>query len=210
MLFRSLTAVYGAGLAMIQTEARRAFGFLFMSQSALVLVGLDCTSRAGLTGGLIWWLASGLSLAGHGICLWLLEARRGTTSLREFHGGFERMPVLAASFLILGLGSVGFPGTVGFVGAELLVGGAVEKFPHAGFAVLFATGLNAITVVRMYFALFCGRRVDLPGHQRLRAHESLAVGLLVVAIFAGGLWPAPLVDSRARAAAAILAGRSAP
>jgi NADH-quinone oxidoreductase subunit M len=205
-----LTAVYGAGLALVQREGRRAYGFLFMSQSALVLVGLDCTSEAGLTGGLLWWVASGLSLAGQGICLWLLEARRGQTSLRELQGGFERMPVLAASFLILGLASVGFPGTIGFVGAELLVGGAVEDFPHAGFVVLIAAGLNAITVLRMYFTLFCGRRVAMPGHQRLRPHESAAMAVLIAAVVAAGLWPRPLVASRARAAAAILAARPAP
>jgi NADH-quinone oxidoreductase subunit M len=201
------TAVYGAGLAMVQRDARRAYGCLFMSQSALVVVGLDCSSAAGLTGGLVWWLASGLSLAGLGICLWLLEARRASSSLRQLHGGHDRMPVLAACFLLLGLASVGFPGTVGFAGAELLVGGAVEHFPHAGFVVLIAAGLNAITVVRMYFTLFCGRRVAMPGHQRLRGHEYAAVMLLVAAIFAAGLWPGPLVESRARAAAAILADR---
>jgi NADH-quinone oxidoreductase subunit M len=201
------TAVYGAGLAMVQRDARRAYGCLFMSQSALVVVGLDGTSTAGLTGGLIWWLASGLALAGLGICLWLLETRRGSRTLTRLHGGHERMPVLAASFLILGLASVGFPGTVGYVGAELLVGGAVEHFPHIGFLVLIAAGLNAITVVRMYFTLFCGRRVPLPGHQRLRAHEYAAVMLVVAALFAGGLWPGPLVRSRARAAAAILDAR---
>lgn len=202
-----LTAVYGAGLAMVQRDGRRVFGFLFMSQSALVLVGLDCTSEAGLTGGLIWWLASGLSLSGLGVCLWLLEARRASVDLTRLHGGHERMPVLAASFLILGLASVGFPGTIGFVGAEMLVGGAVQDFPHAGFAVLIASGLNAITVVRMYFTLFCGRRVPLPGHQRMRLHEYVAVMLLVAAIIGAGLWPGPLVDSRARAAATVIQAR---
>lgn len=201
------TAVYGAGLALVQSDGRRAYGFLFMSQSALVLVGLDCTSEAGLAGGLVWWLASGLSLTGHGIALWYLEARRGDVSLLRHAGGYERMPLLAASFLIFGLASVGFPGTLGFVGNELLVGGAVERFPHAGFAVLIATGLNAVTVLRMYFRLFCGRRVDLPGNQRLRRREAAALAPLLAAVFATGLWPAPFVHSRSQIAADLLRHR---
>ena len=37
------------------------------------------------------------------------------------------MPVLAISFLSMGLACTGFPGTLGFVGQELLVDGAVTR-----------------------------------------------------------------------------------
>src|SRR6185503_15225433 len=53
-----ITAVYAAGLALVQKDARRAFGWLFMSQSALVLAGLECTSVTGLAGGLSLWISS--------------------------------------------------------------------------------------------------------------------------------------------------------
>ena len=43
-----------------------------------------------------------------------------------FHGLYEHTPGLAALFLVTGLASIGFPGTVGFVGAELLVDGIVQ------------------------------------------------------------------------------------
>lgn len=36
------TAVYGAALALVQPSARRTCGYLFMSQSALVMAGLAC------------------------------------------------------------------------------------------------------------------------------------------------------------------------
>ena len=41
------------------------------------------------------------------------------------------MPLLAISFLCMGLACTGFPGTLGFVGQELLVNGAVDAFPLA-------------------------------------------------------------------------------
>ena len=33
--------------------------------------------------------------------------------LNTYHGGYERMPVLAISFLAMGLACTGFPGTLG-------------------------------------------------------------------------------------------------
>ena len=201
------TAVYGAALALVQTRARRASGYLFMSQSALVMAGLDCTSVSALAGGLLVWLSAGLGFAGLARCVLVLEARRGRLDLTTYHGGYERMPVLAISFLAMGLACTGFPGTLGFIGQELLVDGAVALFPVMGFAVIIASALTGLAVLRMYFSFFCGR-------SDVRAHPSLRLGLtpreawtfvaLVTALIGFGLAPRPLVDSRLDASAEIL------
>ena len=81
------TAVYGAALALVQHSARRACGYLFMSQSALVMAGLDCTSVTALAGGLLVWLSAGLGFAGLARCVLVLEARRGRLDLTSYHGG---------------------------------------------------------------------------------------------------------------------------
>jgi len=201
------TAVYGAALALVQVSARRACGYLFMSQSALVMAGLDCTSVTALTGGLLVWLSAGLGFAGLARCVLVLEARRGRLDLTTYHGGYERMPLLAISFLAMGLACTGFPGTLGFVGQELLVDGAVDVFPFMGFAVVIASALTGLAVLRMYFSLFCGR-------SEVRAHRSLQLGLrareawtfvaLVIVLVGLGLVPRPLVDSRFDASERIL------
>jgi NADH-quinone oxidoreductase subunit M len=201
------TAVYGAALALVQRSARRACGYLFMSQSALVMAGLDCTSVTALAGGLLVWLSAGLAFAGLARCVLVLEARRGRLDLATYHGGYDRMPLLAISFLAMGLACTGFPGTLGFIGQELLVDGAVDVFPVMGFGVVIASALTGLAVLRMYFSLFCGRSAVL-------AHPSLRLGLkpreawtfvaLVTALIGLGLAPRPLVDSRFDASGEIL------
>jgi NADH-quinone oxidoreductase subunit M len=201
------TAVYGAALALVQTSARRACGYLFMSQSALVMAGLDCTSAGALAGGLLVWLSAGLAFAGLARCVLVLEARRGRLDLTTFHGGYERMPVLAISFLAMGLACTGFPGTLGFVGQELLVDGAVDAFPVMGFAVVIASALTGVAVLRMYFSLFCGRS-DALAHSALRLgltrREAWTFVALVIALIGFGVAPRPLVDSRFAASDDIL------
>src|SRR5206468_5474832 len=110
------TAVYGSALALVQASARRACGYLFMSQSALVMAGLDCTSASALAGGLLVWLSAGLAFAGLARVVLVLEARRGRLDLSTYHGGYERMPVLAIRFPSVGLARTGFPGPLGFGG----------------------------------------------------------------------------------------------
>jgi NADH-quinone oxidoreductase subunit M len=193
------TAVYGAALALVQRSARRACGYLFMSQSALVMAGLDCTSVTALAGGLLVWLSAGLGFAGLARCVLVLEARRGRLDLTRYHGGYDRMPVLAISFLAMGLACTGFPGTLGFIGQELLVDGAVDVFPFMGFAVVIASALTGLAVLRMYFSLFCGRS-DVLAHPSLRLglrpREAWTFVALVIVLIGLGLVPRPLVDSR--------------
>jgi len=207
-----VTAVYGAALALVQASARRACGYLFMSQSALVMAGLDCTSAGALAGGLLVWLSAGLAFAGLARCVLVLEARRGRLDLTTYHGGFDRMPVLAIAFLTTGLACTGFPGTLGFVGQELLVSGAVEAFPVMGFAIVIASALTGLAVIRMYFSLFCGRP-DSSSHAVLRLgltpREAWTFVALVVALFGFGLVPRPLVDSRFAASEHLLRVRQA-
>jgi NADH-quinone oxidoreductase subunit M len=204
------TAVYGAALALVQTSARRACGYLFMSQSALVMAGLDCTSASALAGGLLVWLSAGLGFAGLARCVLVLEARRGRLDLATYHGGYERMPVLAISFLCMGLACTGFPGTLGFVGQELLVDGAVDAFPVLGFAVVATSALTGLAVLRMYLSLFCGRS-DALAHPGLRfeltRREAWTFVALVIALVGFGVAPRPLVDSRFSASNAILSLR---
>jgi NADH-quinone oxidoreductase subunit M len=201
------TAVYGAALALVQKSARRACGYLFMSQSALVMAGLDCTSAGALAGGLMVWLSAGIAFSGLARCVLVLEARRGRLDLTKYHGGYERMPLLAISFLCMGLACTGFPGTLGFVGQELLVNGAVDAFPIMGFAVVIASALTGLAVLRMYFSLFCGRPSELShsgGRFGLTKLEACTFSAIVIALVAFGVIPRPLVDSRLAASENIL------
>jgi len=203
-----LTAVYGAALAFVQRDGRRACGYLFVSQSALVLAGLDCTAPQALAGSLVVWLSSALAFTGLTRTVLALEVRRGRLDLTRYHGGYEQMRPLAVSFLILGLACTGFPGTLGFVGEEMLIKGAVEEFPALGFFVVAAAALTGLAVLRMYFSLFCGTRTT-PLPQALLRREVLAFGTVTALLVLGGLLPRAVVASRLAASHALLGDRAA-
>ena len=202
-----MTAVYGAALAVAQRDARRACGYLFVSQSALVLAGLDCTSPQALAGALVIWLSTALAFTGLTRAVLALEVRRGRLDLTKHHGGYEQMPQLAVSFLILGLACTGFPGTLGFIGQEMLIEGAVVEFPMLGFFVVAAAALTGIALLRMYFSLFCGARAA-SFKQMLLRREIVAFGAAAAVLVMSGMLPRAIVVSRLHASHEIL--RQAP
>jgi NADH-quinone oxidoreductase subunit M len=136
-----------------------------------------------------------------------LEARRGELVLKRYEGNYGRAPLLAAGFLLFGLASVGFPGTLGFIGEEALAHGAFATAPLRGALVLLASALNAITVMRFYFALFGGPFARETSGQEIRPRERLSVLALAAVLLAGGLFPRAFLESRERAARETLQNR---
>ncbi len=208
-LFSLFTAVYASGMALVQLEARRYFCYLFLSHSAFVLMGLEIVTPTALAGALCVWLSIGLSLGGFGLTLRALEGRRGRLSLTDFKGLYEHTPALAVCFLLTGLASVGFPGTLGFIGTELLVDGVVEAYPYIGIAVVLAAALNGIGMVQTYFRLFTGTRYTSSVSLQISPRERFAVLALAALLLIGGLAPQSNVRSRFDAAEEILFERNA-
>ena len=189
------TAVYAAALGVVQSGTRRALGYLIMSQTALVAFGLDTHSEVAHAGTLLAWMVTALATAGFAMAIAALEARRGLLALDRPNGNFTRVPRLAAAFLVTGLASVGLPGTLGFVAEDLLVQGSVDEFPLLAFALIVATALNGMTVMRNFFLLFNGSARH-QGEQDLTLREALALSLLMVVLVGAGLAPRLLTSTR--------------
>lgn len=198
-LLSLFTAAYAAGMSLVQTDPRRMFAYLFLSNSSMVLVGFELATPIGMTGALCLWISAALALTGFGLTIRAVEARIGRVSLREFQGLYEHAPMLGVFFLLTGLASIGFPGTIGFVGAELLVEGVMETLPITGMAIVLAGALNGIAVMQAYFRIFTGKRRSVTISINTRWQEQVAIVTLALLIIGGGIYPQPGLMSRRRA-----------
>jgi NADH-quinone oxidoreductase subunit M len=205
-----VTACYAAGMATVQADARRFFAFLYLSHASLVLVGMELHTSLSLTGALVLWISAAISLGGLGLTIRSLEARFGRLSLGRFAGLYDQAPALAVCFLITGLGCVGFPGTLGFVGMELLVESAMGANPAVAAAIVLTAAVNGIAIVRVYFLLFSGGRHVSSLSLAITTPERCAVLALAILILGGGLFPQAGISSRYRAAEITLLKENAP
>ncbi len=183
------TALYGALLATVQTNARRALGYFSLSQSALVFTGIAEGGVVGVGGSVLMIFGTGLAQAGFVAALACLEARRGALRTDRPSGGHDRTPALAGVFLFLGLASVGLPGTLGFVGEDLVFHAALAHRPWVGVGMVLATAVNGVNVLRLSLSLFGGARrrageLDLLRRERV-ALVGLAVSLVALGFFPG-------------------------
>ena len=203
-----VTALYAAGLAVVQIEARRFIACLCIGNTALVLAGVCLATELGVTAALSLWISAGITLTGASFALRAVESRIGEIALTEFHGFYDRAPALAVCFLFAGLGTVGFPGTLGFLPLEVLIERAVTTSPALGVGIAISIALSGFAVLRAYALIFTGTRhisaIPLGVTHRER-FTFLAMALLV---FGGGLLPQALFDSRQPAAQGLLEHRT--
>jgi hypothetical protein len=184
----AFTGILAAGLGVVQTSARRAAAWLVISQTGLIAFGLENTSEVGKAGAVLSWQVMALATSGFVMTIAALEARRGELSLRRPGGSFSRTPRMAVAFLLLGFASVALPLTLGFVAEDLLIQGSVDEYPLVGVAVILATALNGINVMRCFSILFSGTRSHA-GEQDLTRMEASAVTTILAVLLLGGLWP---------------------
>lgn len=204
-----LAVLYGALLGLAARDLRRAYGWLVVSQSSLVLVGLECTSVDGITGGLTLWISVGLALTGLALAIASVEARVGQRSFDARLGLAARAPWLAAAFVILGLAAVGLPGTLGFIAEDLLVHGVLESYPGVGVVIVLATAANGYGLLRAFMRTFYGPPPAGLAVGDVLGRERFALTVLVLLLVAAGLVPQPVLATRT-AVATELAAQLAP
>ena len=191
-----LTAiVYGAIVAIIQPDFRRLLVFSSISHLGFVVIGLFALNFQGLQGSLIQMINLGFSTAGLFFLAGFVYERLGNTDVRQCSGLAKKMPLLATFFLIIGMASIGLPGTNGFIGEFLILLGAFQAWWLYG-----AIAVTGVIFAAAYFLWYYERAIFGPLKEGLptvlkdlnRREWTIGVALSVM-IFWIGIFPSPFL-----------------
>jgi NADH-quinone oxidoreductase subunit M len=194
--------VYGALLALVQTNLRRLLAFACVSQMGSVMVGLFSLNFEGLQGGLAAMLNTGVAATGLYFVAAFLYTRLGSAKLSHLGGLSQYVPILTLTFLVVALATIGMPLTSGFEAEHLVLLGALDA-DHLPLAVGAAMGslLAAAYLFRYYQHAFLGpaRRTAVPLAQvpDLRVRELIIAGSLTCLIVGVGMFSGPLLGTMA-------------
>ncbi len=111
-----INVVYGALVAMAQTDFKRLVAYSSVSHMGFVLLGFSSLTLEGLHGAMFQMVAHGLITGGMFLLVGVLYDRAHTRDLGAFGGLGARVPVFAGFLIFFGLASLGLPGLAGFVG----------------------------------------------------------------------------------------------
>ncbi len=187
--------IYGALVAMVQTDVKRLVAFSSVSHLGFVMLGLFTFNLQGIEGGIIQMINHGLSTGALFLLVGMLYERRHTRMIAEFGGLSRVMPIYATFFMIVTLSSIGLPGLNGFVGEFLILLGTFRT--NVVYAVFAATGviLAAVYMLWMFQRVMFGE-VTNPKNEGLSDMTKREVAVLlpvVILIIWIGVYPKPFL-----------------
>ena len=119
--------VYGACLALAQSDLKKLVAYSSISHLGYVMLGLFAMTPEAIEGSILQMVNHGVSTGALFILVGIIYERRHTREIADFGGLAYRLPVFATAFMIITLSSVALPGTNGFVGEFLILLGSFKS-----------------------------------------------------------------------------------
>jgi NADH-quinone oxidoreductase subunit M len=199
MLVGSIGIVYGALMAMVQTDIKKLVAYSSVSHMGYVLIGMFCFNIQGMSGALYQMLNHGVSTGALFLLVGMIYERTHTREISKYGGLASRMPLFTISFFIITLSSIAVPLTNGFVGEFLILLGTFKA--SFGFAVVAVSGvvLGAVYMLWMFKKVFFGEESDMvkDTHHPLKDlnyRELIVMSPLIILVFWMGLFPNLFLD----------------
>ncbi len=196
-----VSIIYGACLALVQTDIKKIIAYSSISHLGYVMLGLVSLDLLGIQGAIIQMVSHGLTAAGLFLMVGMIYERCHTRELAAYGGLAKLLPVYSVFFAVLTLAAIGLPTTSGFTGEFLVLMGAFSaswrqyqqgvSFPLAASAsAVLGVVLGALYM--LWFAqrfLFGATKAPHQPIADLDLREKAILGAIVVAVFAIGLYP---------------------
>lgn len=191
-----IAVIYTSFIALVQEDMKKLIAYSSIAHMGFVTFGLFTPSAMGVLGSMVQMISHGFISAALFLCVGVLYDRTHSRDIAHYGGIARVMPVFATLFLISLLGSIGLPGTSGFVGEVLVLVASFQVGPFWAFGLGMGLILGAAYALTLYRRVMYGR-VTNPDCNKLVDLNPLEKGILIPLVGISvlfGFYPAPLVS----------------
>ncbi len=187
--------VYGAVLAIGQTDVMRLIAYTSISHFGFIILGIFVMTTQGQSGSTLYMVNHGISTAALFLIAGFLVSRRGSRLISAYGGVQKVAPVLAGTFLVAGMATLSLPGLAPFISEFLVLIGTFTRYPVFAAVASSALVLSAIYILWMYQRMMGGPVIE--GNDRLRdliPRELAVVAPLIALLLVLGVYPKVALD----------------
>lgn len=192
----SIAIIYASFVAFAQTNMKKLIAYSSIAHMGYVTNGIFAMNIEAIQGSIVQMISHGLISAALFMGVGVLYERAHTKEIADFSGVAYKMPIFATIFMIFTLGSIGLPGTSGFVGELLSLLGLYKVNMY--FTVISALGMvfGAMYMLSMYKRIMFGKTTTkfVKALTPLRWYENIAFLPLIVLILVLGIYPSWLTN----------------
>lgn len=190
-----INILYGAILALRQTDFKLILAYSSISHMGIVLLGLAAFNEIGLKGAIFQLVSHGLISALFFLLVGSLYERTETTDVRKLGGLSASLPFLCGFLMLAGMASLGLPLLSGFISEFMAFLGLFESMPIVTVLGVLGIIFTAIYVLRGVMKVSYGPMPEsYKGLRDARLMEAVPMITLTAFIVLIGIYPAVLSE----------------
>jgi NADH-quinone oxidoreductase subunit N len=207
ILISIASMVLGAVAAIAQTNIKRLMAYSSIGHVGYALIGLAAGSEAGLRGVLIYMaIYLAMNIGTFACILCMRRNGRMVEDIGDLSGLAKSHPMMALALMIFMFSLAGIPPVAGFFGKLYIFLAAIEAELYALAIIgVIASVVGAFYYVRIVKIMYFDEATE-PLDKPIGRSLGAVITVSGLAIFLFFLWPSPIVDSAAQAAAALFPG----
>jgi NADH-quinone oxidoreductase subunit M len=190
-----LTILYSNVSVFVQTDIKKTIAYYSIGHMGFVTLGLAAGAFEGYSGAVVIMLAHGLSAAGLFFAVGYLYEMSHSRALFYYRGLATIMPFFGLFFFLFICANMGLPGTLNFVGEQLVLASLVKYSPFTLVLPLFGVLMNGISSVlflnRLLFGEVNGHTVRSVGD--IQANDRFVYALVAAPLVIIGFFPSLLL-----------------
>ena len=191
-----IAIIYTSLVALVQEDMKKLIAYSSVAHMGFVTLGIFTATVEGVQGGVFQMISHGVISGALFLSVGIIYDRLHTREITRYGGLVKNMPKYATVFMIFMLGSVGLPGTSGFVGEFLSLLGAFKV--DTTVAAFAATGivLGAAYMLVLYRRVIFGPQdnADAAAMPDMVPREVFVMAPLAVLVILLGVFPNFIMD----------------
>jgi NADH-quinone oxidoreductase subunit M len=155
-----IAIIYTSLVALVQEDMKKLIAYSSVAHMGFVTLGIFTLTVQGIQGGLFQMISHGIISGALFLCVGVVYDRLHTREIGKYGGIVKNMPIYATVFMLFMLGSVGLPGTSGFVGEFLSLVGAFRVDTLVAFCATSGVILGAAYMLVLYRRVVFGPQTN--------------------------------------------------
>ncbi|HET6204256.1 MAG TPA: NADH-quinone oxidoreductase subunit M [Planctomycetota bacterium] len=200
-----INIVYGAFVAMAQTDFKKLVAYSSVSHMGYMLLGFAACTTWSVNGAMLQMLTHGVSSAMLFLIVGVVYDRAHHREIAKFGGLSQRMPLYFGLSTLGIFTSLGLPGLAGFVSEAMALAGSYERFPTfvmiSVIGVVITAAFFLWTIQRVFLGPLNEKYATLPD---ISAREVVSQAPLAVLCVALGIFPVIVLNWQGPAIAEFL------
>jgi NADH-quinone oxidoreductase subunit M len=186
-----IAILYGSFVALMQEDMKKMIAYSSVAHMGFVTMGIFSLTHQGIEGAIMQMISHGIISSALFICVGFIYDRLHTKKIKDLGGIASKMPNFAMLAMIFTMGSVGLPGTSGFVGEFLTIIGTfkVNKIVAllAGLGVIYGACYMLWLYKRVWFSEIHNEKIEKISD--LNFCEFAVLLSLAIMVIALGIFP---------------------